>query len=100
MRFGRHDSRSSAVSVRRRARCDAALAALALPIPFSVREFCKAVELRTGRRIDLHAMPVGWAPPGLCGLLVQVADADHIFFTRQPSDLAQATTIVHECGHI
>ncbi len=45
-------------------------------------------------------MAVGWAPPGLCGLLVETVTTNHIFFTQQPSLLAQATTIIHECGHI
>ena len=101
MRFRR--SRASAspnTRVDMRAHCDAAIGRLQLPDPFSVRDFCKAVENSTGTRIALHSMPVGWAPAGLCGLLIETDDANHIYFTEQNSLLAKATAILHECGHI
>jgi hypothetical protein len=45
-------------------------------------------------------MPVGWAPAGLCGLLAETPSTNHVYFTEQSSVLAQATTIIHECGHV
>jgi hypothetical protein len=83
-----------------RSRCSAMMTQLDLPTTFSVSALCRAVEVHTGRQIALHPMQPGWGPAGICGLLVSTAAVDHIFFTAGESLIQQATTIVHECGHI
>ena len=73
---------------------------LVLPREFSVAGFCGAVEVFTGRPIVLHPRAPGWGPPGLCGVLASTSSADHVIYTADGSRIGQATTIVHECGHI
>jgi hypothetical protein len=76
------------------------MAPLELPEAFSVRDFCGAVERATGRPIALHPQPPGWGPVGLCGLLLATSKVDHVLYTDDDSRIGQATTIIHECGHI
>ena len=82
------------------ARCRQMLAQLDLPPQFSVSGFCGAVEVATGRPIVLHPRAPGWGPPGLCGVLASTPTTDHVLYTADGSRIGQATTIVHECGHI
>ena len=84
----------------RRRRCEQALSEVAFPVPFTVQAFCHATSTASGKHLALHPMPVGWAPAGLCGLLAETPSANHVYFTQQSSVLAQATTIIHECGHV
>ena len=84
----------------RRRRCEQALSEVEFPVPFTVQAFCQATSIASGKQLALHQMPVGWAPAGLCGLLAETRTANHVYFTQQSSVLAQATTIIHECGHV
>jgi hypothetical protein len=84
----------------RRRRCEQALSEVEFPVPFTVQAFCHATSIASGKQLALHPMPVGWAPAGLCGLLAETRKANHVYFTQQSSVLAQATTIIHECGHV
>jgi hypothetical protein len=76
------------------------LTAVVFPVPFTVQAFCHATSSASGKQLALHPMPVGWAPAGVCGLLAETPMANHVYFTQQSSVLAQATTIIHECGHV
>jgi hypothetical protein len=78
--------------------CAAKIAALELPSPFDVREFCNSVERARGRMIHLipRALPTG-SPSGLC---VATKRSDYIFFEAQTSAFHQEHIILHEVGHL
>jgi hypothetical protein len=91
---------NDATAARARRRCEQALSEVEFPVPFTVQAFCQATSIASGKQLALHPMPIGWAPAGLCGLLAETRTANHVYFTQQSSVLAQATTIIHECGHV
>lgn len=81
--------------------CEARLHDLDLPVPFSVRPFCRSLSARRGRRIFLR--PVA-SKAGPCGLWVAGPTADFIFYEQETSPLHQDHIILHEvchllCGH-
>lgn len=101
--FARGTGSAETARIRRRAaddRCRELLRRVDSPTKFSVAAFCGAVEAVTGRAIVLHPVSPGSAPPGLCGFVASTDSEDHVIFTRDGSLVGQATTIIHECGHI
>ena len=81
-----------------RLECGALVAALDLPDPFNLGEFCA----RFGRQIDRHivlmshSMVIG----GLCGTWMRTAKADYVFYEKDTSQLHQQHIVFHELGHI
>lgn len=78
--------------------CAAKVAALEIPSPFDVHEFCRSVQRARGRMIRLipRALPTG-APSGLC---VSTNAGDYIFYESQTSAFHQEHIILHEVGHL
>lgn len=83
---------------RARRECGALVAALDVPDPFDLVEFCA----RLGRQIDRdivlmsHSMVIG----GLCGTWMRTAKADYVFYEEDTSQLHQQHIVFHELGHI
>lgn len=75
---------------------------LPLPVPFSVRELILKLERDRCRRIIIHAVEPGWAGTSAwCGAWLEAPDADHIVYVRDStSTVRNASTILHEVGHI
>ncbi len=80
-----------------RTRCEAHLGELQLPAPLDLQQFCRAIEERRGRPIQLHAVD---SPAGLCGAWLAGPTTDHIFYERQTSPLHQVHIILHELSHL
>jgi hypothetical protein len=78
--------------------CCAVVAALDLPDPFDLAEFCTRLGQQIGRDIVLmsHSMVIG----GLCGTWMRTAKADYVFYEEDTSQLHQQHIIFHEVGHI
>ena len=78
--------------------CCAVVAALDLPDPFDLSEFCTRLGRQIGREIVLmsHSMVIG----GLCGTWMRTAKADYVFYEEDTSQLHQQHIIFHEVGHI
>lgn len=81
-----------------RSECAALVAALWLPDPFDLPEFCSWFGRRQGREIVLlsHEMAVG----GLCGTWMRTAKADYVFYEASTSKLHQTHIVLHELAHI
>jgi hypothetical protein len=81
-----------------RRECHAVVAALDLPDPFDLAEFCTRLGRQIGRDIVLmsHSMVIG----GLCGTWMRTAKADYVFYEEDTSQLHQQHIIFHEVGHI
>jgi hypothetical protein len=81
-----------------RRECCAVVAALDLPDPFELAEFCTRLGRQIGRDIVLmsHSMVIG----GLCGTWMRTAKADYVFYEEDTSQLHQQHIIFHEVGHI
>ena len=79
-----------------RLECGELVAALDLPDPFDLAEFCA----RFGRQIDRdivlmsHSMAIG----GLCGTWMRTAKADYVFYEKNTSQLHQQHIVFHELG--
>ncbi|GHJ26961.1 MULTISPECIES: hypothetical protein [Streptomyces] len=84
----------------RRRRCEAAMAGLRLPRPFSVPELCRQVAERRGRPLHLHPLPAAAAAAGTCGLWLGTEAADHIFYEQRTGRLHQEHIVLHELAHI
>jgi hypothetical protein len=80
-----------------RARCEAHLDDLQLPIPFNIHEFARAIGERRGRLILLH--PVD-SPAGPCGTWLAGPTTDHVFYEHHTSPLHQEHIILHELSHL
>lgn len=75
------------------------LATVGVPAPFDLSEFCSRVVEFRGRAVHLHPMKLG-AAGGLCGLYVELDDADHVFFPADTSPVHQQHIVVHELAHL
>lgn len=81
-------------------RCQAVLNRLSLPRPFSVEEFCRRVAVQRGKPVHIHPLPAQAARAGACGLWLETARADHIFYEQRTVRLHQEHIILHEIGHM
>jgi hypothetical protein len=70
-----------------------------VPVPFELDEFCARVAEFRGRELHLHPMRLG-ANSGLCGLYIELADADHVCFPADTSPMHQQHIVVHELAHL
>ena len=81
-----------------RLECGELVAALDLPDPFDLAEFCSRFGRQIERDIVLmsHSMAIG----GLCGTWMRTAKADYVFYEEDTSQLHQQHIVFHELGHI
>ncbi|MER7758482.1 hypothetical protein [Streptomyces sp. NPDC097619] len=83
-----------------RKRCEAVLAGLDLPHPFSLEALCARIAARRGRPIRLHPLPPEAAASGVCGLWVGTATVDYVFYEDRTTRLHREHIVLHELGHI
>jgi hypothetical protein len=81
-----------------RRRCEAIIAAVDIPDPFHIHEFCRLLGERRGRPI--HLIPMRLPEDQPCGLWVSTSQFDAIFFEAETSPLHQEHIIGHEIGHL
>jgi hypothetical protein len=82
--------------VRRRSR--SLVAALDLPEPFDMDEFCTTVGRRRGR--PLYRVPAELPAGSPSGMWVATPDLDYVFYERRTTKLHQRHIVLHELGHI
>ncbi|GAA5042518.1 hypothetical protein GCM10023259_012350 [Thermocatellispora tengchongensis] len=82
---------------RLRRRCEARLAALPLPAPFSAQALCELVAAERGRPIRLLPME---RTVDVCGMWVLADDVDLIFYERATTSPHQQHIILHELSHL
>ncbi|MEU8568977.1 hypothetical protein AB0C51_11555 [Streptomyces pathocidini] len=83
-----------------RRRCEAVLAGLDLPRPFSVEALCRNLAEQRGRPLHLHVLPPRLAAAGACGLWLATDTDDHIFFERRTTRTHQEHIVLHEAAHL
>jgi predicted glycoside hydrolase/deacetylase ChbG (UPF0249 family) len=83
-----------------RRRCQDVLDRLDLPRPFTVKEFCHRLAAQRGRPVHIRPLPARAAGSGACGLWLETAGADHIFYERHTVRPHQEHIILHEVGHM
>lgn len=78
--------------------CEAVIAHLTLPQPFSAQAFCATVAAARGRPVHLrtHAFTDG----GISGLCISTEQADHLFYEAHTTALHQEHIVLHELGHL
>jgi hypothetical protein len=81
-----------------RRRCEAIIADVDIPSPFSVHEFCRLLGERRGRPI--HLIPMRLPEDQPCGMWVSTRTFDAIFYEADTSPLHQEHIIGHEIGHL
>lgn len=81
-------------------KCDARLADLPLPDPFSIQALVASIEDARGRRIQL--IPVEEPRADLrtaCGLRIRDGAATYVLYRRRPTPHQTEHTILHELSH-
>ncbi|MFJ3513787.1 hypothetical protein OG444_28695 [Streptomyces sp. NBC_01232] len=82
-----------------RKRCEAVLAGLDLPSPFTVDGFRASLEQQRGRPIVMEPLPVlGRDAP--CGLWIALPSVDVVFYEQHTSPAHQDLIKLHELGHV
>jgi hypothetical protein len=82
---------------RRWPRGDAIAREVAIPTPFTLEAFGKALERRRGRPLTLTAIPL---PPGRYAMWVETASRDYILYEPSLSLPGQVRAIAHQAGHM
>lgn len=82
-----------------RKRCEAILADVQLPVPFTVEAFRKSLEEHRGRPIVMEPLPV-LGPDAPCGLWIALPSLDVVFFEQHTSPAHQDLIKLHELGHV
>ncbi|NIH79862.1 hypothetical protein [Amycolatopsis viridis] len=80
-------------------RCQALVAELPLPAPFSVPALVDALARRRGRPIHVRALPPG-PGTGACGAWIRLASADVIYVEDRTSRVHRDHIVLHEIGHL
>ncbi|GAA2472627.1 hypothetical protein ACFPFX_25760 [Streptomyces mauvecolor] len=83
-----------------RRRCQSKLKQFSLPYPFSMPALLHHLADLRGRSLYLHPLPPNAAISGACGLLLETATDDHIFYEQRTARLHQEHIILHEVGHL
>jgi hypothetical protein len=83
-----------------RRRCEARLAALPLPRPFSETAFCQALAAQRGRPLVLYPAEARHFAPGVHGCLVSFPAGDVIVYNQEETPFHRRHTIIHEACHL
>ena len=83
-----------------RRRCEARLAALPLPRPFSETAFCRALAAWRGRPLVLYPVEARCFAPGVHGCLISFPASDVIVYNQEETPFHRRHTIVHEACHL
>ena len=81
-----------------RERCQAVLATVPVPEPFSVDVFLERLVAQRGRPIRL--MPTDSSPGGPCGLWLKTDRVDYVVHERATTPLHRDHIVLHELGHL
>ena len=82
--------------VRRRSR--ALVAALDIPEPFDMDDFCRALGASRGRPLRRVAAELPTGSPS--GMWVATPEVDYVFFEQRTTALHQRHIVLHELGHL
>ncbi|HCA84133.1 MAG TPA: regulator component [Streptomyces sp.] len=85
---------------RLRVACEDRLRHLGLPHRFGTQELCDAVAALRGRPIVLRPLRTLGAVDAPCGIRVETAGADYLFYEEGTSSLHQMHILAHEISHI
>ncbi|KNB53489.1 hypothetical protein [Streptomyces caatingaensis] len=85
---------------RLRTACSERLEALNLPHRFGTQQLCDAVAELRGKPIILRPMDTAVTGDLPCGIRVETATADLLYFERGTSALHQMHILAHEIGHV
>ncbi|NGO47739.1 hypothetical protein [Streptomyces ureilyticus] len=85
---------------RRRARCEAAADAVAIPRPFDLDALCEGIAAQRGRPLRLVALEGAPDSSMPCGVLVATESADLIFYEPATSALHKLQIVLHELAHL
>ncbi|MEU0511404.1 MULTISPECIES: hypothetical protein [Amycolatopsis] len=80
-------------------RCQALVADLPLPQPFSVPALVDALAARRGRPIHVRTLPPG-SGGSACGAWIRLATADVIYVEEKTSRVHRDHIVLHEIGHL
>jgi hypothetical protein len=80
-----------------RLRCQAVIASLVVPRPFSLDAFRMSLEGKRHRPLVLSAATM---PPACTGLWISTERADYIFYEQDATPDDQLRIILHEVGHM
>ncbi len=85
-----------------RARCEAAIRELEIPVPFDERAFCAALAVRRSRPIELFPLSLRGLTDRevLYGILIDKFSCDVIVYEHNTSRLHQQQIILHEASHL
>lgn len=81
-------------------RCEAKLAGIAFPQPFSLTALCGALAELRGRELRLQPLPPEVELASPCGVLVALKDVDLVYYEPSTSPLHQEHIVLHELGHM
>jgi len=77
------------------------LAEIEMPVPFNLDKFCEAIAKHRGRPLLVEAVEgVNGSDGELCGLWVELEDADCVFYEASTSPLHRDHIVLHEISHI
>jgi hypothetical protein len=76
---------------------DAIAREVAIPAPFTLEAFGRALEQRRGRPLTLVAIPL---PPGRHAMWVETASRDYILYEPSVPLPQQVRAIAHQAGHM
>jgi hypothetical protein len=89
------------LDVRRlRATCEEHLAAVPVPSPFNLREFCDAVGAYRGRPIHLFESEGPFTDEHPSGAWSPMDDEDHIYVATGLAPAHRVQVVLHEVGHM
>lgn len=80
-----------------RQQCEARLAQVQLPEPFTLEALCEQLGRQRGRDIRVTRAPM---PAGLYGAWIAGSAVDYIFVEQQTSPVHQEHIVLHELGHL
>lgn len=82
-----------------RRRASQALLRLDLPTPFDIDEFRRRIEADRRRPLTLRRLPTE-AASAFCGIYIQTADADLVYYVAATASAHEEHIIVHELMHL
>lgn len=80
-------------------RCQALVAGLPLPSPFSVPALVDILARRRGRPIHVRTLPAGFGVTA-CGAWIRLPSADVIYVEERTSRVHRDHIVLHEIGHL
>ncbi|MEU2133631.1 secondary metabolite protein [Streptomyces sp. NPDC018352] len=83
-----------------RKRCEEQLRGIEISDPYAVDEICRQLAIRRKRPLHLHQLPETGGVNTPCGIVIALADGDHIFHVAATSERHRAQIVRHELAHL